>query len=160
MGTGSTNKEGNSPPQSNDDTIATRNVDENTPAGENIGSPVSASDQDTTTLTYSLGGPDAGLFNFTTRTGQLRTKAPLNHEDPRCYVVNHDTTSCFYYVTVIVVDGAGGSDATGVRIQVGDRTEPASAPARPTVRATDKLSTSLDVSWSAPAEQWSRRCQL
>ena len=152
VGTGSTNKEGNSPPQSNDETIATRNVDENTPAGENIGSPVSASDLDTTTLTYSLGGPDAGLFNFTTRTGQLRTKAPLNHEDPRCYVVNNDdTTSCLYYVTVIVVDGAGGSDATGVRIQVGDRTEPASAPARPTVRATDKLSSSLDVSWSVPA---------
>ena len=55
-----------------------------------------------------------------------------------------------YYVTVTVVDGAGGSDATGVRIVVGDRTEPASAPARPTVRATDKSSTSLDVSWSAP----------
>ena len=152
VGTGSTNKEGNSPPQSTETTPATRNVAENTPAGENVGSPVSASDQDTTTLTYRLEGPDAGLFNFNTRTGQIRTKAPLNHEDPRCYVVNNDnSTSCFYYVTVIVVDGVGGRDATGVRIQVGDRTEPASAPARPTVRATDKLSTSLDVSWSAPA---------
>ena len=151
MGTGSTNKEGNSPPQSSDETIATRSVDENTPAGENIGSPVSASDLDTTTLTYTLGGPDAGLFNFTTRTGQLRTKAPLNHEDPRCYDATAPSdTKCYYYVTVIVVDGAGGSDATGVRIVVGDRTEPASAPARPTVRATEKSSTSLDVSWSAP----------
>ena len=152
VGTGSTNKKGNSPPQSTDETIDTRNVDENTPAGENIGSPVSATDLDTTTLTYSLGGPDAGLFNFTTRTGQLRTKAPLNHEDPRCYdATTPSDTKCYYYVTVTVVDGAGGSDATGVRIEVGDRTEPASAPARPTVRATDKLSTSLDVSWSAPA---------
>ena len=151
VGTGLTNKEGNSPPQSNDETIATRNVDENTPAGENIGSPVSASDLDTTTLTYTLGGPDAGLFNFTTRTGQLRTKAPLNHEDPRCYdATNTSDTKCYYYVTVTVVDGAGGSDATGVRIEVGDRTEPASAPARPTVRATEKSSTGLDVSWSAP----------
>ena len=151
VGTGSTNKEGNSPPQSNDETIATRNVDENTPAGENIGSPVSASDLDTTTLTYTLGGPDAGLFNFTTRTGQLRTKAPLNHEDPRCYDASTPSdTKCYYYVTVTVVDGAGGSDATGVRIEVGDRTEPASAPARPTIRATEKSSTSLDVSWSAP----------
>ena len=151
VGTGLTNKEGNSPPQSNDETIATRNVDENTPAGENIGSPVSASDLDTTTLTYTLGGPDAGLFNFTTRTGQLRTKAPLNHEDPRCYdATDPSDTKCYYYVTVTVVDGAGGSDATGVRIEVGDRTEPATPPARPTVRATEKLSTSLDVSWSAP----------
>ena len=150
VGTGSTNKEGNSPPQSTDNTIATRNVDENTPSGENIGSPVSASDLDTTTLTYSLGGPDAGLFSFNTRTGQLRTKAPLNHEDPRCYNVSNDPTTCHYYVTVTVVDGAGGSDATGIRIVVGDRTEPASAPARPTVGPTEKLSTSLDVSWSAP----------
>ena len=125
---------------------------ENTPAGENVGSPVSASDQDTTTLTYRLEGPDAGLFNFNTRTGQIRTKAPLNHEDPRCYVVNNDdSTSCFYYVTVIVVDGVGGRDATGVNIMVSDRTEPASAPARPTVRATEKSSMSLVVSWNPPA---------
>ena len=40
-----TNKEGNSPPVLNDDTDTTNNVDErgvaeNTPAGENVGSPV------------------------------------------------------------------------------------------------------------------------
>ena len=151
VGTGSTNKAGNSPPQSGDNTPTTRPVDENTPAGENVGSPVSATDLDTTTLTYRLEGPDAGLFNFNTRTGQIRTKAPLNHEDPRCdYDGSANPTVCTYRVTVIVVDGAGGSDATGVNVQVGDRTEPASAPARPTVRATEKSSTSLDVSWSAP----------
>ena len=70
----------------NDDDTNTRYVDErsvaeNTPAGENIGGPVTASDGDTTTLTYSLGGPDADLFNFNTRSGQIRTKSPLNHED-------------------------------------------------------------------------------
>ena len=148
VGTGSTNKEGNSPPQSNDATPATLNVGENTPAGENVGSPVTATDGDTTTLTYSLVGPDADLFNFNTRSGQIRTKAPLNHEDARCM---NAATSCNYMVTVTVVDGAGGSDATGVNIQVGDRTEAPSAPARPTVRATEKSSTSLDVSWNAPA---------
>ena len=57
-------------------------MDENTPAGENVGSPVSATDLDTTTLTYELDGPDAGLFNFDTRSGQILTKAPLDHEDP------------------------------------------------------------------------------
>ena len=152
VGTGSTNKEGNSPPQSGDDTPASRPVDENTPAGENVGSPVSATDLDTTTLTYRLEGPHAGLFNFNTRTGQIRTKAPLNHEDPRCGYIERTSppTQCTYRVTVIVVDGAGGSDATGVNVQVGDRIEPASAPARPTVRATEKSSTSLDVTWSAP----------
>ena len=64
-------------------------MDENTPAGENVGIPVTAADLDTTTLTYGLGGPDADLFNFNTRSGQIRTKAPLNHEDPRCYVENN-----------------------------------------------------------------------
>ena len=54
-------------------------------------------------------------------------------------------------MTVTVVDGAGGSDAIGVTIEVEDRTEAPSAPARPTVRATEKSSTSLDVSWNAPA---------
>ena len=54
-------------------------------------------------------------------------------------------------MTVTVVDGAGGSDAIGVTIVVNDRTETPSAPARPTVRATEKSSTSLDVSWNAPA---------
>ena len=156
VGTGSTNKEGNSPPILNDDTDTTdyvdeRGVAENTLAGENIGSPVTATDGDTTTLTYSLGGPDADLFNFNTRSGQIRTKNPLNHEDPRCYddsILN--ATTCRYYVTVTVVDGAGGSDAIGVTIVVNDRTEAPSAPARPTVRATEKSSTGLDVSWDAP----------
>ena len=159
VGTGSTNKEGNSPPDLNDDTspdddsLDERSVAENTPAGENIGSPVTASDDDTTTLTYSLGGPDADLFNFNTRTGQIRTKSPLNHEDPGCYD-DPDTTNvneCLYHVTVTVVDGAGGSDAIGVTIEVNNRTEAPSAPARPTVRSTEKSSTSLDVTWGAPA---------
>ena len=152
VGTGSTNREGNSPPQSNEDAASPeRMVIENTPAGENVGSPVTATDLDTTTLTYQLVGPDAELFNFNTRTGQIRTKALLNHEDPRCYDdSNPNDTECLYYVTVIVVDGVGGSDATRVTVDVGDTIEAASAPARPTVRATEKSSTSLDVTWTAP----------
>ena len=116
VGTGSTNKTGNSPPQSTAQSHAVRNVAENTPAGENVGDPVTAADRDTTTLTYRLDGPDAGLFNFNTRTAQIRTKAALNHEDPRCGYVDGATTTCTYRVTVIVVDGVGGSDATGVNI--------------------------------------------
>ena len=149
LGTGSTNKEGNSPPRLTEEPV-TRSVLENTSAGENVGNPVTAADGDSTTLTYRLEGPDAGLFSFNTRTGQIRTKAPLNHEDPRCYDGTVDPTTCTYRVTVIVTDGAGGSDAAGVNIQVSDKFEEPSAPARPTVRATDKSSTSLDVSWSAP----------
>ena len=151
VGTGSTNKTGNSPPQSTAPSPAVRNVAENTPAGENVGDPVTAADRDTTTLTYRLDGPDAGLFNFNTRTAQIRTKAALNHEDPRCGYVDGATTTCIYRVTVIVSDSVGGSDATGVNIQVSDTTESPSTPARPTVRGKEKSSTSLVVKWSAPA---------
>ena len=152
VGTGSTNKENNSAPSFNEtDSLVERDVDENTPSGENIDSPVTATDADTTTLTYGLEGPHADLFSFDTRSGQIRTKAPLNHEDARCgYDNTADRTECVYRVTVTVVDRAGGSDATRVHIEVDDREEPPSAPARPTVRATEKSSTSLNVSWDAP----------
>ncbi|MCY4669232.1 MAG: fibronectin type III domain-containing protein, partial [Rhodococcus sp.] len=155
VGTGSTNKENNSAPSFNEnDSLVTRDVDENTPAGENVDGPVTATDADTTTLTYGLEGPHADLFSFDTRSGQIRTKAPLNHEDARCgYVEPADpatATTCTYRVTVTVVDRAGGSDAILVNIEVDDRDEPPSAPARPTVRATEDSSTSLDVSWNAP----------
>ena len=150
VGTGSTNKSGNSPPQF-PTTPPERDVQENTPAGENVEGPVTANDHDTITLSYQLGGPDADLFNFETRTGQIRTKAPLNHEDPRCYDDSTPTdTSCEFNVTVIVFDGVGGSDATGVTINVEDATEIPSAPARPTARATENSSTKLDVSWAPP----------
>ncbi len=152
VGTGSTNKEGNSPPSFNeDDSLVELDVDENTPAGENVNSPVSATDRDTTTLSYDLGGPHADLFNFNTQSGQIRTKAPLNHENLECgYVATAVPTACILRVTVIVVDGAGGSDAVGVNIEIDDRSEAPSAPARPTVRGTEKSSTSLDVSWNVP----------
>ena len=158
VGTGSTNKEGNSPPQYAPTASTTRTVTENTPAGENAGIPVTATDQDTITLTYTMGGPDADLFNFETRTGQIRTKAPLNHEDPRCGYVNPDagdtptttTTTCTYSVTVIVDDNAGGTDAIGINVQVSDVIETPSTPARPTARATVDSSTKLDVTWTAP----------
>ena len=154
VGTGSTNKEDNSPPTFGSADV-TRSVFENTSAGDNIGAPVTANDDDATTLTYRLEGPDAALFAFVTSSGQIRTKAPLNHEDPECgYVApsnQGDTTTCTHSVTVAVSDGAGGSDAKAVSITVSDRQEPVVAPARPTVRATENWSTRLDVSWNAPA---------
>ena len=157
VGTGSTNKVGNSPPQSSDTTTATRNVNENTPRGENVGGPVTATDLDTTTLSYRLDGPDAGMFTFDTGSAQIRTKVDLNHENPQCGYVDPDpdtptsATTCTYRVTVIVVDRAGGSDATGINVQVIDRTEAPTTPARPTIRAKEESSTSLVVTWSAPA---------
>ena len=77
-------------------------MDENTPPGVNIGDPISATDDDETgadaiefgnTLTYSLGG-DAASFDIDASTGQLITKAPLDHE-----------AKDQYSVTVTVDDG-------------------------------------------------------
>ena len=71
-----------------DSLIIERDVDENTPPGEDVESPVTATDADTTTLIYGLEGPHADLFSFDTRSGQIRTKAPLNHEDAQCGYVS------------------------------------------------------------------------
>ena len=160
VGTGSTNKSGNGEPSFDErgdgnGELLTRSVDENEPAGEDVDHEVRANAHvDDNTLIYELGGPDADLFTID-GNGQIKQRASLNHEDPRCYdATNPSDTKCYYYVTVAVFDGAGGSDARGVTIEVDDRSEAPDAPARPTVqptvRGTQKDSRSLDVSWSEP----------
>ena len=59
-------------------TNQTREVAENTPAGTNIGAPVTASDTDV--LTYSLDATGATSFDINRATGQLITKVALDHE--------------------------------------------------------------------------------
>ena len=88
----------------------TRSVAENTPSNQNIGSPVAATDSNSgDTLTYSLGGTDAASFSIETSTGQLKTKAPLDHE-----------TKASYSLTVSVHDGknSAGSPDTAVDVTV------------------------------------------
>ena len=139
------------------DTTASRSVEENTGSGQNIGAAVEATDVDTSTegdvVTYSLEGPDAGLFTIDSRTGQIKTRAALNHEDPACDYVDHptDATTCTYSVRVKAVDRNRGSAASQVTITVtDDPNEPPGKPAAPTVRPTEDTSRSLDVSWSGP----------
>ena len=63
-------------------------MDENTPAGEDIGAPVAATDDDDDTLTYSLDSSTRrGLLQHCRRTGQLQTKAPLDYETTPSYTV-------------------------------------------------------------------------
>ena len=64
-----------------------RQIAENTVAGVNIGGRVAATDQDGDSLTYSLGGTDAMSFEFDASNGQLKTKAPLDHETTASYTV-------------------------------------------------------------------------
>ena len=121
----------------------TRSVAENTSANQNIGSPVSATDPDNDTLTYSLGGTDASSFAIVSTTGQLKTKAALDHE-----------TKDEYTVTVSVSDGRGGTDTITVTITVTDVDE--TPPNRPPVFASDSTTRSIaettkqDVNISSP----------
>ena len=90
-------------------TTATRSVDENTPAGQNVGISVSATDADSDdTLNYTLGGTNASSFDIVSDTGQIQTKAALDYE-----------TKIRYTVTVAVSDGEL-TDNINVTINVTD----------------------------------------
>ena len=84
---------------------ASRSVDENTVAEQPIGAPVSATDTDGDTMTYSLSGTAASFFNLDASTGQISTRDALDYE-----------TRSSYTVTVLVRDGkdADGIDDTSI----------------------------------------------
>ena len=87
----------------------TREVAENTVAGEDIGAPVAASDADDAALTYTLSGTDTASFAIDSDTGQLMTLAALDYE-----------TKDTYSVTVTASDSGGLSDSIDVTITVTD----------------------------------------
>ena len=114
----------NNPPRFPSTVIESRHryVDENTPAGENIGEPVTATDADNDTLTYSLGGPDASSFDIVPTTGQLLTEAPLDREAMGCITATH--MQCIYTVTVTATDPSGDSSTIEITITVFNVDEP------------------------------------
>ncbi len=116
----------------------TREVAENTAAGEPIGAPVTAQDDDGDTLAYTLGGADAAVFAVDAGTGQLRTSALLDYE-----------TQGAYAVTVEVDDGNGGRASVGVTITVTNVADtPPEAPQN--VLATP-AETSVELAWDPVA---------
>ena len=99
---------GNNDPIFTDGANTTRSVPDNTPSGQYIGNPVSATDADTAdTLTYTLVGTDAASFDIDRNSGQLLTNAPLDA-----------ATQSSYSVIVSVSDGNGGTDSITVTISV------------------------------------------
>ncbi len=93
-------------------TDTTRSVPENATAGTNIGSAITATDQDDgDTLTWTLGGTDADSFSIVRTTGQLQTKATLDYE-----------SKSQYEVTVSVSDG-NLTDTIDITINVTDINE-------------------------------------
>ena len=154
----------------------TRNVDENTRAGQPVGRAVRAEDGDGHSRTYGLQASadteaartQAAKFDIDKTTGQIRTKSPLNHEDEDCgYVPSNEltdpptATTCTYTVQVQVWDGFNThkveedsesptvDDAILVAITVRDKEE---TPGVPTVMVTSPSgNTTLVVTWDAPA---------
>ena len=100
----------NRPPEF-DSATATREVPENTEAGENIGDPVTATDPDNDTLTYTLGGADVSSFDIGRSTGQITVGAGTT--------LDYATKSS-YTVSVTAADPSGSSAAIGVTIAVFD----------------------------------------
>ncbi len=86
----------------------TRTVAEKTLEGVEIGTAIGATDPDGDTLTYTLSGADADIFELESTTGQLKTKKILDFE-----------TQFTYKVTLTVSDGKL-SDTIDVTITVID----------------------------------------
>ena len=108
----------------------------------NIGSPVTATDDDNDTLTYSLEGTDKDKFRIVTTNGQIQTKVRKSYD----YEVKQS-----YSVIVKVEDGNGESATIDVTINITDQDEAPLRPAAPSVTSTSGSTTSLDVMWTAPS---------
>ena len=121
-----------------------RNIRENQPP-QALGAPVTASDPNSDRLTYTIG--DSDLFEIDQSTGQLRTKAELDHENRATHTIR-----------VSAIDPSGADDDVDVTITVEDvdETPTVSGPARPefaengtgpvaTYNATDPDDTGVDL---------------
>ena len=117
---------------------AEREVEENTPSGEAVGEPVTAT-VSRGALRYSLSGADAVAFRIDASSGQLRTRRRVEYD--------HETRSS-YAVEVEASDERGGTVRIAVGIAVLDVEEPPGKPEAPTVLTQG--STGLRVTWSEP----------
>ena len=86
---------------------AERSVYEDTDTGIDFDAPVTATDLDNDTLTYTLGGIHRSLFDIDDSSGQLRTDAALDYE-----------TRQSYSVTVTARDPSRATDTVQVTINV------------------------------------------
>ena len=140
-GSGRTNAAGNNAPVFNPSSVS-RSIAENTSAGQNVGAEVEATDGDDDTLSYTLGGTDMAAFEIDGDSGQLRTISGVSYD--------HEAKSS-YTVTVTATDTSNATAVAIVTISVTDVNEPPDAPATPEVSAVASSTTSLTVSWTAPA---------
>ena len=129
----------NAPPEFAEGAAATRRVDENTSPGRALGRPFAADDHNGDPVTYALEGADAASFDLDRNTGQLRTRAALDHEARDAYAV-----------VVKAQDDHGGEATIEVAVSVDDVPEQPATPAAPAVAAAADRGGALDVSWTKP----------
>ena len=119
-------------------------VDENEPGGTAIGAPVTATDADGDTLTYSLlrtvDVPFATHFTIDAATGQLRNKKALDYEAGGTSRPNR------MGIIVVADDGRGRTAQITVVVDVIDMPEPPDPPGDLTVEGSG--TTSLLVTWT------------
>ena len=102
----------------------TREVPENTPAGELVGDPVVATDKEGDILTYVLsGGADDDSFTIDVATGQIRTKAPLDYDpitdtEKRLYSVQVRATDPFAAFATVDAPVPLNADSITVNIAI------------------------------------------
>ena len=88
---------GNARPVFSEGSATDRTIPENSPAFSYIGNPVLATDADGDTLTYTLGGADAGPFDIDAANGQITVGAAttLDYETQTTYTVVVTATDIF-----------------------------------------------------------------
>ena len=108
-------------PEFGDGDSAIRSVAENQPASTAVGAPITATDADNDTLTYSLSGDDASAFTLDSATGQLWTN----------FVLDFESKSIYNALTVTVNDGHDHTDTIAVTVNVTDVDEGPPLPRKP-----------------------------
>ena len=103
----------NEPPVFDANAPTALNVMENTAAGVDIGTPVTATDPEDDPVTYELDDGDGASFEIDTNTGQIKTKDALDRE-----------TKDSYTVTVTASDDGGASATHDVTITVTEANDP------------------------------------
>ena len=96
---------GNARPVFNEGSATDRSIPENSPAFSYIGNPVAATDADGDTLTYTLGGVDAGPFDVDAANGQITVGAAtiLDYETQNTYTVVVTATDIFDVIDTVTV---------------------------------------------------------
>ena len=122
----------------------TLQVSENSPAGTNVGDPITGAPYQGETLTYALTGEAADAFVIDPASGQASVKDGVT--------LDYETKASYTGQVEYTVNGA--PSVVGLTINVTDVAEPAK-PDVPTVTRTrfaEPSPPALDVSWTAPAD--------